>query len=70
MGCAAEVVVVFLVFAGILLVGWGLARRDEGGVGGSQGAYKLGAGSGGQRLISGTSPSLNTCVWAGNSSVL
>ena len=59
-----------LVLADILFVGWGLARRDEGGVGGTQGASNFGAGSGGQRLSSGTSPSLSTCVWAGSSSVL
>ena len=60
----------FLKFVGILFVGWGLARRDEEGMGDSRDAYNIGAGSGGQRLISGTSTRLSTCVWAGNSSVL
>ena len=60
----------FLEFVGILFVGWGLARRDEEGMGDSRDAYNIGAGSGGQRLISGTSTRLSTCVWAGNSSVL
>ena len=70
MGCAAEVVRLFLEFMDILFVGWGLARRDEEGMGGLRDAYNVGAGSGGQWLISGTSARLSTCVWAGNSSVL
>ena len=32
-GCAAEVVMMFLEFVGILIVGWGLARKDERGMG-------------------------------------
>ena len=71
-GCSAEVGVMFLVGYYILFLVletlW-LARRDEGGAGGSRGVCKFVTGSGGQRVFSCTSPSLGTGIWTGNSTV-